>query len=399
MIEELRILFVHEVNYLTKPIFEMHEFPEHLAALGHDVAFLHFPEGLAKSSDIALTFRREIAGRVVPEVTLTLFSPRVKFRGLMGRLSAAIGGYSIVRRAISDFRPDVIVNFAVPTFGWQVVGEAKKQGIPIACRALDVSHKIRQTVFEPLVKVAERFVIRNSDLVLANNPAMRDYCLQMGAKSEKVSVVLPQMNIDMFQSARPSELRSQLGIAPQVRIVAYMGSFFYFSGLEQVLSRLATMTDEHKGDFVLLLIGGGEGESALRKLVVDEGLSHQVIFTGYVAFSELPDFIGAADVLINPMKPDLVSNTALPNKLIQYLSTDAQVVSTKLDGALSLLGEVDGISWANSPEECIEIALALPDSELDHECLRARHNFLREFFGESNLRKFEAELMTLVAAK
>ncbi len=104
-----------------------------------------------------------------------------------------------MRRAISDFKPDVIVNLAVPTFGWQVVREAKKQGIPIAYRALDVSHKIRKTVFESLVKVAERFVIRTSDLVLANNPAMRDYCLQMGAKSEKVSVVLPQMNIDMFQ--------------------------------------------------------------------------------------------------------------------------------------------------------------------------------------------------------
>ena len=390
---------MHEVNYLTKPIFEMHEFPEHLAALGHDVAFLQFPEGLAKSSDMALTFRQEISGRVVPEVTLTLFSPRVEFRGLTSRLLAAIRGYSIVRQAISDFRPDVIVNFAVPTFGWQVVREAKKRGIPIAYRALDVSHKIRRTVFASLVKVAERFVIGNSDLVLANNPAMRDYSLQMGAKSDKVSVVLPQMNIDMFQSARPSELRSRLGIGPQVRIVAYMGSFFYFSGLDQVLTRLATMTEEHKGDFVLLLIGGGEGDSALRKLVEDEGLSRHVIFTGYVAFPELPDFIGAADVLINPMKPDLVSNTALPNKLIQYLSTDAQVVSTKLDGAFSLLEGVDGISWANSPEECIEIALASRNPKLSGEQLSARLNFLRESFGESNLGKFEAELLSLTGEK
>ena len=395
----MRILFVHEVNYLTKPIFEMHEFPEHLAALGHDVAFLHFPEALESSSEIGPSWRLEVYGRVVPEVTLTLFSPRLRVRGLIGRLAAAIRGHSIVRRAVSDFKPDVIVNLAVPTFGWQVVREAKKRGIPIAYRALDVSHKIRKTVFASFVKVAERFVIRNSDLVLANNPAMLDYCILMGAEPEKVAMVLPQMNIDMFQSAGPSELRLRLGIGPQVRIVAYMGSFFYFSGLDQVLTRLATMTEEHKGDVVLLLIGGGEGESALRKLVEDEGLSQQVFFTGYVAFSELPEFIGAADVLINPMKPDLVSNTALPNKLIQYLSTDAQVVSTKLNGAFSVFAGIDGMSWADFPEECIEIALALRDPKLSGEQLSARLNFLRESFGESNLGKFEAELISLAAAK
>jgi glycosyltransferase involved in cell wall biosynthesis len=399
LIEELRILFVHEVNYLTKPIFEMHEFPEHLAEIGHDVAFLHFPEGSENSPDKGSHWRKEVPGRVVPEVTLTLFSPRVQISGIMGRLIAAFRGHSIVRRTISDFKPDVIVNLAVPTFGWQIVREAKKRGIPIAYRALDVSHKIRNTVFEPLVKVAERFVIRNSDLVLANNPAIRDYCIQMGAQTERVAVVLPQMNIDMFRSARPSELRSRLGIGLHVRIVAYMGSFFYFSGLEQVLSRLSTMTREQKGDYVLLLIGGGEGESALRKLVEDERLSHQVIFTGFVSFAELPEFIGSADALINPMKPDLVSNSALPNKLIQYLSTNAQVVSTKLDGAFSVLAGVDGMSWADSPEECIEIALSKRDLKLSKERLSARLSFLRENFGESNLGRFEAELLDLMGAK
>jgi glycosyltransferase involved in cell wall biosynthesis len=390
---------VHEVNYLTKPIFEMHEFPEHLAALGHDVAFLHFPDGLENSSEQAPNWSQRIHGRVVTDVTLTLFSPRLRARGLMGRLASAMRGHSIVRRAISEFKPDVIVNLAVPTFGWQAVQEAKRRGIPIAYRALDVSHKIRKSLFEPLVKAAERFVIRNSDLVLANNPAMREYCILMGAKTGEIEVVLPQMNIDMFGASRPTDLRTRLGIGLQVRIVAYMGSFFYFSGLEQALFRLAAMTQEQKRDSVLLLVGGGEGESALRKLVEDEGLSHQVIFTGFVAFSDLPEFIGAADVLINPMQPDLVSNTALPNKLIQYLSTDAHVVSTKLEGAISVLAGVDGMSWADSPEECIEIALATRVPKLSKEQLSARLNFLRENFGESNLGRFEAELLALMGAK
>ena len=71
----MRILFLHEVNYLTKPIFEMHEFPEHLARLGHEVGFVHFPEGYSQSQIRDLGWRKKVSGRVVEGVELDLFTP------------------------------------------------------------------------------------------------------------------------------------------------------------------------------------------------------------------------------------------------------------------------------------------------------------------------------------
>ena len=38
------LLFIHEVDYLQKPIFEMHEFPEGLAERGWSVHFIDFVE-------------------------------------------------------------------------------------------------------------------------------------------------------------------------------------------------------------------------------------------------------------------------------------------------------------------------------------------------------------------
>ena len=41
----MRLLFIHEVNYRDKVVFEMHDFPELLALAGHDVTFIDFGEG------------------------------------------------------------------------------------------------------------------------------------------------------------------------------------------------------------------------------------------------------------------------------------------------------------------------------------------------------------------
>ena len=62
----MRILFIHEVNYRDKVIFEMHEFPELLSLRGHDVSFLHYPEGAGRQHSSLRTRREVISGRVHP---------------------------------------------------------------------------------------------------------------------------------------------------------------------------------------------------------------------------------------------------------------------------------------------------------------------------------------------
>ena len=41
----MKILVLHEIDYLEKVIYEIHEFPELLARAGHEVTFFHFQEG------------------------------------------------------------------------------------------------------------------------------------------------------------------------------------------------------------------------------------------------------------------------------------------------------------------------------------------------------------------
>jgi glycosyltransferase involved in cell wall biosynthesis len=371
----------------------MHEFPEHLSARGHEVSFLHFPEGFDRLEAKELGAQKTIPGRVVPGSKIYLLTPKGIGGGLLDRLIAAFRGHGITRRAIVESSPDLIVTLAVPTFGWQAVRVARKLGIPIVYRALDVSHLIRGGVWKPFVWLAERYVARNATLISANNPAMEEFVAALGQRRSGVEVHYPPMAIANFQQGDRSKGRQLIGIDNSDFVVMYMGSFFEFSGLPEVIAEYSRIRPLRSK---LVLVGGGKQDSRLRELVKNLNLESEVLFTGFVFFDDLPDYLSAADALINPMKKSLVSDTALPNKVIQYLLAARPVVSTDLKGLISTLRDFDNLQWTSSPEECIRKALTNKalSSETDSTDYSQR---LEEIFGKNAIARFEHFLETALA--
>lgn len=392
----MRILFIHEVNYLTKPIFEMHEFPEYLAARGHDIFFLQFPEGASSVERSAQGWKTTISGRAVPSSKLTLFSSKLLASGILGRLTYAAMAHSIIRRAILESLPDVIVTLAVPTLGWQAVQVAKKARIPIVYRALDVSHLIRGGVFVPLVKMAETFVIRRANFISSNNQAMANYASELGARPGTLEVHFPPMALEKYRAGDKQNGRLLIGLSESDQVVLYMGSFFYFSGLAEVVQEFARLSPPPNTK--LVLVGGGDLDFELRTLVRKLRLERQILFTGLVGFEDLPHYLAAADVLINPMKKSLVSDTALPNKVIQYIAASRTSVSTNLKGISSTFKGYTGLHLVRTPEECIELALELLQGERHRE-FGSNHKLLEETFGPSTISNFENFLERVVVSK
>jgi glycosyltransferase involved in cell wall biosynthesis len=392
----VRILFLHEVNYLEKPIFEMHEFPEHLAALGHDVGFVQFPEGLSLERVRSFGWNSMIPGRVLPNQNLTLYTPQNAAGNLLGRLKTALTFKRTFSAAIKDFSPDVVVSFSVPTSGWQALAVCRKLRIPFVFRALDVSHLIRKSVFSRLILSAEQFIYRNASAVSANNPAMADYCRTMGAVAAKTFVDLPPIDLSHFANglSQRDQVRSQLGIAQDSKVILYMGSFFYFSGLPQLVDEFARSATDNT---VLVLVGGGEQDQELRQQVAKLGLTKKVLFTGFVGFNELPSYLAAADVAVNPMQSSLVSNAAFPNKVIQYLATGLVVATTKLRGLELTFGDVPGIRYSETPEQVMRDALEMSSSRELNALGKANQVLVAEKFSKVEaVKAFETRLREVV---
>jgi glycosyltransferase involved in cell wall biosynthesis len=356
--ENMRLLFIHEVNYESKVIFEMHEFPELLALRGHDVTFFHYPEGGGFRSMRAT--RRKIPGRAYPEAELTLVTPPTFGGGRLERLVAPLLDLPALRREIRKGEYDAVVLYSVPTTGWQTVSIARRAGVPVIFRALDVSHEIRRTPFNALIRRAEAHVYRHASLVSANNPAMGRYCVEASGRVGPVSVNLPPVDLAHFE--RPVEdVRSRYGLSSDDRVIAYMGSFFEFSGLDDVLLALRPAFDADPR-LRLVLIGGGVLEPRLRELREQHGLADRVVFTGVVPYAQLPEHLAMADVAINPFRSQRVTNVAFPHKVLQYMAAGVPAVSTSLSGLRGVLGDDAGVGWAEGPAGVAQLAVEMLDA-------------------------------------
>ena len=395
----MKILFLHEVNYQNKPIFEMHEFPEYLSGLGHEVGFVQFPEGLSKSELVNTPFKQAIAGRVPGGASLTLYTPKTLSGGLRGRLMAALTFKGQFSKILQEFKPDVVFSFAVPTSGWQALNVAKKSGTPFVFRALDVSHKIRRSIFSPLVAMAERFIYRNADWVSANNPAMLKYCIDMGASEERSSVELPPLDLSHFDTGllESDSLRERYEIPMGARVTLYMGSFFYFSGLPELIH---SFMDTRKDDEYLVLVGGGGQEKQLRKQVAALSMEDFVKFTGFVSFEELPGHLRIANVAVNPMHVSTVSNAAFPNKVIQYMAAGLPVVSTRLDGLVQTFGRDSQLRYVEKSSEVYAAVQAFFSSKSLAVIGKANQAAVQAKFSSATaVRAMEARLELLIGAK
>jgi glycosyltransferase involved in cell wall biosynthesis len=352
----VKILVLHEIDYLEKVIYEIHEFPELLAKAGHDVTFFHFQEGASRTKK-NLFRKMEISGRVVPEAKLTLIGPHQFGIFWFDRLWATVSSWPALFRLFRENKFDVVLNYAVPTFGLQAMIISAIYKTPFIHRALDSSHEIRESIFRLPILWVEKLMYRFSPLLSANNSAMQRYCENLAGRKKPSVVNYPPLDIAHFSKRTPDpDLRKRLGITQTDSVITYMGSFFYFSGLPEVVKRFAELIPQGSST-KLLLIGGGEQENELRKLVVDLGISEQVLFTGFVSYDDLPNYLVLSTVAINPLEISQVASIAFPNKVLQYLATGIPVVSTRLEGLFSAIDGIEGLTWAENPTRVLEIAL------------------------------------------
>ena len=352
----MKILFIHEVNYRAKVVFEMHEFPELLSLAGHDVYFLEFAEDVGIRNSSLRTRRQIISGKAYPEANVTLITPPTIGGGFIDRMLSLITVIPQLRKQIRKGGFDVIVLYSVPTSGWQSVRIAEKAGVPVVFRALDVSHLIRKGLTSRLVKLAEKYVYKRATIVSANNLVLGKYVAALGGRTDTPSINFPPLDLAHFVTQSRREMRTKMGIDQNSFVITYMGSLFAFSGLIQVVLDFAALSEPTDR---LVIIGGGDIANELKRKVTELNIESKVTFTGVINYSDLPSYLSVSDVLINPFETTLVTNLALPHKVLQYLATGIPTVSTKLSGLFHSLGNEAGIHWVNVPELVIEACMKM----------------------------------------
>lgn len=399
----MNILFIHEVDWLQKVVFDIHFLAEALSLRGHKVYAIDYATGLKGKSIFDLkTSRVEGVSRAFPGSSVALMRPGfIRILGL-SRLSVAVTSRSEIERTIREEKIDVIILYAVPTMGWQTVRLARRFNIPVAFRSIDIVHRLAPLLLRPGTRFLETKIYSTVDLVLPNTPRYLHYVLNMGAPEPKVKLVPFPVDTGLFRpGADPPELRQKWGIREGQSVVLFIGTLFKFCGLDTFLREFPAVAKAVPG-VRLLIVGDGPLRPKLERIILEKGLHGNVTITGFQPYETMPQYISMATVCINTFVVSDYTMDMFPAKIMQYVACGKATVATALRGITTILpGQSQGVVYVTSAAGVArEVALLLKSSERRQKLESAGVAYIRENHAyEKVAEKLEAILEQLIKEK
>ena len=124
---------------------------------------------------------------------------------------------------------------------------------------------------------------------------------------------------------------------PQTCIIGFVGHIREWHAVDELLMSIKALQNK---DVFLLIIGDGPARSSLESIADDIGVREKVRFEGFVSGQELPTYLAAIDIAVQPRALYYAS----PLKIVEYMAAGCAIVAPDQDNIKELLeNEIDAI--------------------------------------------------------
>ena len=322
----------------------MEEVARGLAARGHEVHVL------------ALLGERRTNGAVAP---YELHPSRLPFEHRFFRWTA--------RRRVDALLESLGIEAVMEryyNFGGEGVRAAHARGIP---SLLEVNSPIkdhpgslksafdRAILLRPLARIRNELV-RKASAVVTPLPTI----VPEDVPVEKIHRVHWGANVERF---RPDVARKRLPIPEKAKVVVFSGSFRSWHGAD-LLVRAASRVLSHDPEAFFLFVGAGPTWEETRLLAQRLGIESAVLFTGPVAYDEMPSYLRVARVGVAPYEPSRLGQMRLgfywsPLKIFEYMATALPVVSLDVAPIAEIVRpDQEGLLVAEGDEKALAATIA-----------------------------------------
>jgi len=220
----------------------------------------------------------------------------------------------------------------------------------------------------------ERFILKNSSAIIV---ICLDLLKQVEKEGHANKAILLENFIDFdskeFTEEEIRKKREEFALGDK-KIVLYAGNFQPYQGIPLLLEAASEIQNDR-----IVFVFVGESPAAVEReksRAQDLGISEKVFFTGQVPPSQMPLFIGLADVLVSPR----LSGTNTPLKIYSFLKSGKPLVATNLwthtqvlSDQISVLVEPDSVCMAEG------ISFALFDDRARERASFAKENADRDY--------------------
>lgn len=189
------------------------------------------------------------------------------------------------------------------------------------------SSKIRWSVFYPIEKILSYF----TDVVITINE--EDYDLAKRKKMGNSVEIIPGVGVDSekFTPVYDEEIlnkKEKLGFNSQKILVTYIGELSTRKNQKFLIESIAEYKNINQ--IQLCLVGTGNDEKALKKLVADKDMEDSVLFLGYR--TDVADILKATDIVVSASYQE-----GLPVNIIESMFSGKPILASNCRGNRDLV--------------------------------------------------------------
>ena len=309
----------------------------------------------------------------------------------IARQALSLSYFTMLKRAIKEFRPDIIHFHWANPFPAAILLMMMSKNIKLVIHwHMDI---IKQKKIYPLIKPIETALLRRADLVVVTSPQYRDASLPLQPFKSKVKVLPNAIDEDNFilRNGDLDKIKALKQTYANKPIVFFVGRHIQYKGLPHLLEA------EHyvKSDCVFIVAGSGPLTQELKASCH----SSRVYFVGRLSDDELKIHHYAASVFAFP---SITKNEAFGVALAEAMYCGTPAVTFTIPGS--------GVNWVSLDDEtgievpnCDDVAFAqaidklLTDKDLSKKYAENGIKRVKQHFTipvmVSNMEKYYKELI------
>lgn len=208
---------------------------------------------------------------------------------------------------------------------------------------LDESEKIRKVKRMTslwLAKLRKWNLSKANHIITVTTGIKDDMIARFGVQPEKISIITNGVDLSYFKPAPISEARARIGLAPENKLIGFVGGLFPWHGLDQLVQAAPYVLKEVPSA-KFIIVGSGMEEKIIKKMVGEYNLNHAFIFTGSVPFQKVSDYINSFNICVVFFKK-VRKDPGDPIKLYEYLACGRPVVASNVNGYGDVVETIGG---------------------------------------------------------